>query len=152
MTNHLPARVLTALGAAVLTLTALSTAAAAGTAAHTAARTAADPASWRWGPLHSADGRATARGKVVVGQSGLAVTGTLDDDRGKDCSWVLIRYQSGSNGRWRTHGVYNCLPGTGSFRKNVGGALQIRVQVCRGDAARPVGRCSRWRTTYTQGG
>ncbi|MEU8323491.1 hypothetical protein AB0C33_34440 [Nonomuraea sp. NPDC048881] len=148
MTNHLPTRVLTALGAAVLTLTALSTAAA----ADTAADTAADPASWRWGALHSADGLATARGKVVAGQSGLAVTGTLDDDRGKGCSWLLIRYQSASNGRWRTHGVYNCLPGTGSFRKNVGGALQIRAQVCRGNGARPVGRCSRWRTIYTQGG
>ncbi|MEU1390486.1 MULTISPECIES: hypothetical protein [unclassified Nonomuraea] len=140
MTNHLPIRVLTSLGAAVLTLTALSTAAA------------ADPASWRWGALHSADGLATARGKVVAGQSGLAVTGTLDDDHGKGCSWVLIRYQSASNGRWRTHGVYNCVPGTGSFRKNVGGALQIRAQVCRGTSARPVGRCSRWRTIYTQGG
>ncbi|MFI9593956.1 hypothetical protein [Nonomuraea sp. NPDC052265] len=140
MTNHLPTRVLAALGAAVLTLTAMGTAAA------------ADPTSWRWGALHSTDGLATARGKVVAGQSGLAVTGHLDDDRGKGCSWVLIRYQSASNGRWRTHGVYNCMGSTGSFRKNVGGALQIRAQVCRGTSKRPVGRCSRWRTVYTQGG
>ncbi|GGS98464.1 hypothetical protein ACFFV7_20985 [Nonomuraea spiralis] len=140
MTNHRLTRVLAALGAAVLVLAAHSTAAA------------ADPASWRWGALHSTDGLASARGKVVAGQSGLAVTGYLDDDRGKGCSWVVLRYQSASNGRWRTFGIYNCVPGTGSFRKGVGGVLQIRAQVCRGTSKRPVGRCSRWRTIYTQGG
>ncbi|MEV0592897.1 hypothetical protein [Nonomuraea cavernae] len=113
---------------------------------------AADPTSWKWGGVHSTDGKATAWGRVVAGQSGLIVKGYLDDTHGKGCSWVLIRRQSGQNGRWRTHGVYNCVPGTGSFSKSVGGVLQIRVQVCRGNATRPVGECSRWKTIYTQGG
>ncbi|GAA3465768.1 hypothetical protein [Nonomuraea roseola] len=107
---------------------------------------------WKWGAVHSTDGWATAWGKVSVGQSGLVVSGNLDDSYGKGCSWALIRYQNAGNGRWRTHGVYNCVTGTGTFRKDVGGVLQIRVKVCRGTAKRPVGKCSRWKTVYTQGG
>ncbi|MEV4067422.1 hypothetical protein [Nonomuraea dietziae] len=113
----------------------------------------AEPATvWKWGALHSTDGWATAWGKVSVGQSGLVVSGNLDDSYGKGCSWALIRYQNARNGRWRTHGVYNCVTGTGTFRKDLGGVLQIRVKVCRGTAKRPVGKCSRWKTVYTQGG
>ncbi|NUP04189.1 MAG: hypothetical protein HOV96_08265 [Nonomuraea sp.] len=138
--NHLLTRVLVAAGAAGVVL------------ATQAGPAAADPTSWKWGAIHSTDGMATARGKVVVGQSGLVVTGHLDDSYGKGCSWVLVKYQSGSTGRWRTHGIYNCVTGTGSFRKSVGGALQIRAQVCRGTSQRPVDKCSRWRTIYTQGG
>ncbi|MFB4280361.1 MULTISPECIES: hypothetical protein [unclassified Nonomuraea] len=138
--NHRLTRVLAGLGAAGVVLTAQPAPASAG------------PTSWKWGALHSTDGMATARGKVVVGQSGLVVTGYLDDTYGKGCSWVLIKYQNASNGRRRTHGVYNCTAGTGSFRKSVGGVLQIWAQVCRGTSKRPVGRCSRWKTIYTQGG
>jgi hypothetical protein len=116
------------------------------------ASASADPDTWKWGAIHSTDGLATARGKVTVGQSGLVVYGKLDDSYGKGCSWALIRRQSAANGRWRTHGFYNCVPGTGSFRKDVGGVLQIRAQVCRGTSTRPTGKCSRWRTIYTQGG
>ncbi|MEV2267247.1 hypothetical protein [Nonomuraea africana] len=114
--------------------------------------TVGSPTVWKWGAVHSTDGWATAWGKVAVGQSGLVVSGKLDDSYGKGCSWTLIRYQNSLNGRWRTHGVYNCVTGTGTFRKDVGGVLQIRVRVCRGTAKRPVGKCSRWKTIYTQGG
>ncbi|MEU7002078.1 hypothetical protein [Nonomuraea sp. NPDC046570] len=114
---------------------------------------AADPTTtWKWGGIHSTDGWATAWGKVTVGQSGLVVHGKLDDSYGKGCSWALIRHQNARNGRWRTDGFYNCVTGTGTFRKDVGGPLQIKVQVCRGTAKRPVNKCSRWKTVYTQGG
>ncbi|MED7923997.1 hypothetical protein SMD20_07135 [Nonomuraea sp. LP-02] len=137
-----------------LLIRALTTAAVAAAVALTASAqpAAAAPTSWKWGAIRSTDGMATAWGKVVVGQSGLAVTGNLDDTYGKGCSWAVIKYQSARNGRWRTHGIYNCVPGTGTFRKNVGGVLQIRIQVCRGTATRPTGKCSRWRTVWTQGG
>ncbi|NRQ37660.1 hypothetical protein HII36_38400 [Nonomuraea sp. NN258] len=146
MPAHAPARtrVLTVLASAALALTAATTA--------TASATAADPTSWRWGAIHSTDGMATAWGKVAVGQSGLVVYGNLDDTYGKRCSWALIRYQSATNGRWRTHGIYNCQAGTGTFRKGVGAAMQIKIQVCRGTATRPINKCSRWKTVYTQGG
>ncbi|MCC5581964.1 hypothetical protein IMZ11_40820 [Microtetraspora sp. AC03309] len=140
MTNHLLIRVLAGLAGAAVTFTASATPAS------------ADPTSWKWGRIHSTDGMATAWGKVIVGQSGLIVSGNLDDTYGKGCSWALIRYQDSRNGRWRTRGVYNCATGTGSFRTGVGGVLQIRVQVCRGTSKRPVNKCSRWKTVYTQGG
>ncbi|MER5622106.1 hypothetical protein ABT061_13795 [Streptosporangium sp. NPDC002544] len=112
----------------------------------------AAPTVWKWGPLHSTDGLAAAWGKVAVGQSGLVVYGTLEDTRGSGCAWAQIRYLSARNGRWHTASYYNCVPGPGTFRKNVGGVLQIKARTCRGTSARPTGRCSRWKTVYTQGG
>ncbi|MFD8558796.1 hypothetical protein ACWDOR_25100 [Streptosporangium canum] len=112
----------------------------------------ADPSVWRWGPIYSGDGHAEARGKVAVGQSGFVVYGTLEDTRGSGCSWVHVRYLNARNGRWHTASYYNCVPGAGSFRKNVGGVLQIKAKACRGNSSRPTGWCSRWKTIYTQGG
>lgn len=112
----------------------------------------ADPSVWRWGPIHSTDGHAVAGGKVAAGQSGLVVYGTLEDTRGSGCSWVHLRSMSARDGRWRTASFYNCVPGTGRFRRNVGGVLQIKAKVCRGTSSRPTGWCSRWKTVYTQGG
>ncbi|GAB1822627.1 hypothetical protein [Herbidospora sp. RD11066] len=132
-------RILTAVAAAALTLTAA-------TPAHAA------PGVWKWGGIHSTDGWATAWGRITAGQSGYFVSGNLDDSRGKGCSWVLIKAMSPVNGKWKTHGIYNCVAGTGTFRKNVGGALQIRAQVCRGTSKKPVNKCSKWKTIWTQGG
>lgn len=112
----------------------------------------ADPTVWRWGKIQSTDGWATAWGKVSVGQSGFVVTGNLDDSYGKTCSWLLLKYMSSQNGRWRTHGIYNCQTGSGTFRKSVGGVLQIKAMACRGTSKRPLNKCSRWKTIYTQGG
>ncbi|NAS21900.1 hypothetical protein GT755_09410 [Herbidospora sp. NEAU-GS84] len=131
-------RILTAVAAAALTLTA--------TPAHAA------PTTWKWGGIHSTDGWATAWGKITVGQSGHRISGNLDDSRGRTCSWLLIKSMSATNGRWRTHGIYNCVAGTGTFTKNLGGVLQIRAQVCRGTAKKPVNKCSKWKTIWTQGG
>ncbi|MEU7894488.1 hypothetical protein AB0B45_16720 [Nonomuraea sp. NPDC049152] len=113
---------------------------------------AADPTVWKWGPVYSTDGHAEAKGAVAVGQSGFVVSGRLVDTRGAGCSWVQIKAMSSENGRWRTARFANCVPGSGSFRKGVGGVLQVRVRVCRGTATRETGRCSRWKTVYTQGG
>ncbi|MGW4473383.1 hypothetical protein ACWENQ_27295 [Nonomuraea sp. NPDC004354] len=113
---------------------------------------AADPTVWRWGPVRSTDGHAEAAGKVAAGQSGLVVSGMLADTRGAGCSWVQIKGMSSENGRWRTASAGACVPGTKGFRRDVGGVLHIRVRVCRGTATGPTGRCSRWRTVYTQGG
>ncbi|MFD1936290.1 MULTISPECIES: hypothetical protein [Nonomuraea] len=112
----------------------------------------ADPTVWKWGPVHSTDGHAEARGTVAVGQSGFVVSGRLVDTRGAGCSWVQIRAMSSENGRWRTARSANCVPGARAFRKDVGSALQVRVRVCRGTAAKATGRCSSWKTVYTQGG
>lgn len=118
----------------------------------TAAPAHADPVVWKWGKLHSADRLATAWGEVGVGQSGFYVRGKLRDARGKGCAWIVLKAQSSTNGKWRSYGFYNCKADTGSFRRDYGGVLQIRVQVCRGTSARPTGKCSRWKTVFTQGG
>ncbi|MFE3450505.1 hypothetical protein ACFXJ8_16380 [Nonomuraea sp. NPDC059194] len=117
-----------------------------------AAPAVADPTVWKWGPVHSTDGHAQARGAVAVGQSGFVVYGKLADTRGSGCSWVQIRAMSSENGRWRSARFANCVPGTAGFRKSIGGVLQIKLRVCRGSDTRATGRCSRWKTIYTQGG
>ncbi|SEL91334.1 hypothetical protein [Nonomuraea pusilla] len=132
-------RVLTGVSAAAVALAALAPPAAAAP-------------SWKWGRIVSADGMGAAWGKVTARGAGLVVSGYVDDTRGRGCTWLLIRYQDSGNGRWRTHGVYNCVPGAGSFSKRVGDPLQIKAQVCRGTARRPVDECSRWKTVFTQGG
>ncbi|MFG1948794.1 hypothetical protein [Nonomuraea sp. NPDC048826] len=117
-----------------------------------AAPAAADPTSWKWRTVYSADGKAGAWGKVSVGQSGFVVRGNVRDVPGKACSWAILRAQSATNGRWKAHGFYYCKPGIGTFRKNYGSVLQIKVQVCRGTAKQPTGSCSKQRTIFTQGG
>ncbi|WP_283136873.1 hypothetical protein [Rhizohabitans arisaemae] len=139
---HSGLRVLLALtGATVLALggaTAVSAAPAAAT-------------EWKWGPIRSADGLAKAKGKVFVGQNGYAISGTVTDTRGPGCAWLRVRYQSSTNGRWRTVSFYNCVPGSGTFRKELGGVLQVKAQTCRGNSDRSTGSCSRAKTVYTQG-
>ncbi|MFI6479161.1 hypothetical protein ACIBH1_14605 [Nonomuraea sp. NPDC050663] len=112
----------------------------------------ADPAVWKWRKLHSADAKASAWGEVAISQHGFVVYGNLADTRGKGCAWAVLKAQSATNGKWKSHGFYYCKPGVGTFRKDYGAVLQIRVQVCRGTATRPTGSCSRWKTIYTQGG
>jgi hypothetical protein len=113
---------------------------------------AAQPAIWKWRSIHSTDGMARAWGKVAIHQFGYLVTGNVEDTLGKGCAWVVLKSQSASNGRWKSYGFYNCVPGTGTFRKDYRNALQIKVQVCRGNSKRPTGECSRWKTIMTQGG
>nr|BFE83063.1 hypothetical protein GCM10020093_056640 [Planobispora longispora] len=60
-------RVLLGLTAAAALTLAGSTAASAETAASASAST------WKWGPIHSTDGHATAKGKVVVTQHSFQV-------------------------------------------------------------------------------
>ncbi|GIH78727.1 hypothetical protein [Planobispora longispora] len=139
-------RVLLGLTAAAALTLAGSTAASAETAASASAST------WKWGPIHSTDGHATAKGKVVVTQHSFQVRGSLSDTRGKGCSWVILRWQSSGNGKWSSAGYWNCTPGTGTFRKNVGLPLKIKAKVCRGNSSRPTGWCTSWKTIYTQGG
>jgi hypothetical protein len=112
----------------------------------------ATPAIWKWRSIHSTDGMARAWGKVSIHQFGYLVTGTLEDTLGKGCAWAVFKAQSASNGRWKTFGFYNCVPGNGTFRKDYRNVLQIKVQVCRGTSKRPVDECSRWKTIMTQGG
>ncbi|MGN9844435.1 hypothetical protein ACTMTI_40545 [Nonomuraea sp. H19] len=116
-----------------------------------AAPAAATPAIWKWRTVHSADGMASAWGKVAISQSGYVVYGNVEDTRGRGCAWAVLRAQSARNGSWKTHGYYNCTPGTGTFRKDYGGVLQIKVQVCRGDKKRPTGECSKWKSIFTTG-
>lgn len=112
----------------------------------------ATPAIWKWRSVHSTDGMARAWGKVSIHQFGYLVTGTVEDTLGKGCAWVVFKAQSASNGRWKSFGFYNCVPGNGTFRKDYRNVLQIKVQVCRGTSKRPTGECSRWKTIMTQGG
>lgn len=107
--------------------------------------------SWNWGSVYSSDAKARAWGKVTVGKSGFTVTGSVRDTPGKACSWVIVRGQSAKNGRWKNVGFYNCRTGVGTFRRNFGYVLQMKVQVCRGTAYRPTGKCSKQRTIFTQG-
>ncbi|MEV4838752.1 hypothetical protein AB0K05_29905 [Nonomuraea sp. NPDC049486] len=113
---------------------------------------AADRTSWKWGTVYSADAKASAWGKVTVGQSGFVVSGNVRDVPGKACSWVIVRAQSAKNGRWKTHGFYYCKPGVGTFRRSYGYVLQIKIQVCRGTAKQPTGSCSKAKSIFTQGG
>jgi hypothetical protein len=142
-------RLLTLLTAAILPLGVAVPAAATPVAAAPAAAT---PAIWKWRSVHSADGMARAWGKVAISQFGYVVYGNLEDTIGKGCAWAVLRAQSAGNGRWKTYGFYNCTPGTGTFRKNYGSVLQIKVQVCRGTSKRPTGECSKQKTIMTQGG
>ncbi|GIH92494.1 hypothetical protein ACFFMN_03940 [Planobispora siamensis] len=130
----------------------LTAAAALTVGGSTAASADAAATGWKWGPIHSTDGHATAKGKVVVTQSAFQIRGSLSDTRGKGCSWVLLRWQSSGNGKWSSAGYWNCTPGTGTFRKNVAHPLQIKAKVCRGNSSRPTGWCTSWKTIYTQGG
>ncbi|MBB2910871.1 hypothetical protein FHS43_002134 [Streptosporangium becharense] len=132
----------------------LSTAAAAALTLAGSAAASAESAStvWKWGSIHSSDHGARANGKVVAAQSGLEVRGTLYDNARSGCGWVLLHYQSSTNGKWRAANYWNCANGPGTFREKVGGVLQIKAKVCRGTSKRPTGRCSGWRTIYTQGG
>ncbi|GGK50611.1 hypothetical protein Ppa06_08970 [Planomonospora parontospora subsp. parontospora] len=118
----------------------------------TAASADAAASSWKWGPIHSTDGHATAKGRIVVTQSAFQIRGDLYDTRGKGCSWVQLRWLSGSTGRWGSAAYYNCTPGTGTFRKNIGYPLTVKAKVCRGTSGGPTGRCTSWRTVYRQGG
>ncbi|MEU6999727.1 hypothetical protein [Nonomuraea sp. NPDC046570] len=142
---------LTAAASLALATPATASASLAPTAA-TASAAGAIPSIWRWGPLYSTDGMAEAKGTVAVHQFGFLVDGKLEDTRGKGCAWVSIRSMSAKNGRWRTASYYNCVPGIGTFRKDVGDVLQIKIRTCRGNSTRPTGWCSRWKTVYTQGG
>ncbi|MFI7445296.1 hypothetical protein [Nonomuraea indica] len=117
-----------------------------------AAPAAATPAVWKWRAVHSADGMASAWGKVAISQFGHVVYGNLEDTRGKGCAWAVLRAQDANNGRWKTFGFYNCTPGVGTFRKDYGSVLQIKVQVCRGTSKAPTGDCSKQKTILTQGG
>ncbi|GAA3090348.1 hypothetical protein GCM10010485_30670 [Streptosporangium carneum] len=116
-----------------------------------AASAAALPSIWKWGPVYSTDGHAEARGKVALAQSGFVVYGSLEDTLGSGCSWAQVRALS-ARGKVSTASYYNCVPGKGTFRKDYGAVLTIKVRACRGTATRPTGRCSRWKTVYTQGG
>ncbi|NRQ38765.1 hypothetical protein HII36_44125 [Nonomuraea sp. NN258] len=117
-----------------------------------AAPASADPAMWKWRTVHSADGMASAWGKVAISQFGYVVYGNLEDTRGSGCAWAVLRAQDARNGRWKTHGYYYCKPGVGTFRKDYGSVLQIKVQVCRGNSKRPTGACSKSKTIFTTGG
>ncbi|GIN00594.1 hypothetical protein [Planomonospora venezuelensis] len=130
----------------------LTAAAALTVAGSTAASADSAAGSWKWGPIHSTDGHATAKGKVVVTQSAFQIRGSLYDTRGKGCSWVQLRWQSSTTGKWSSAAYWNCTPGTGTFRKNVSYPLQIKAKVCRGNSSRPTGWCTSWKTIYTQGG
>ncbi|MFC4060773.1 hypothetical protein ACFOWE_20930 [Planomonospora corallina] len=118
----------------------------------TAASAATATSGWKWGPIHSTDGHATARGKIVVTQSAFQIRGSLDDTRGRGCSWILLRWQKGSDGRRGSAAYYNCTPGTGTFRKNISYPLTVEAKVCRGTSKKPTDRCSSWKTIYRQGG
>ncbi|MEW9553667.1 hypothetical protein [Nonomuraea sp. NPDC050783] len=111
----------------------------------------ATPAVWKWGPAYSADGMAGSWGKVYLHQFGYQVRGNLEDTRGKGCAWAVLKAQDSRNGRWKTYGFYNCQPGVGTFKKDYRNVVQIRVQVCRGTAARPTGECSTWKPVLTMG-
>jgi hypothetical protein len=133
-------RLLAVLAAAALPLTVAATPAE------------AQPTIWKWKTVHSANGMASAWGKVAISQMGYVVYGNLEDTRGKGCAWAVLRAQSAKNGKWKTYGFYNCVPGKGTFRKDYGAVLQIKVQVCTGTSKRPTGWCSKWKTIMTQGG
>ncbi|MER7503370.1 hypothetical protein AB0L05_34270 [Nonomuraea pusilla] len=132
-------RLLALLTAAVLPLTA-------------AAPASAVPTIWNWRGGQSTDGKASAWGKVYIHQMGYLVEGNLKDTQGYGCSWVILKGQDTRSGRWKSHGFYNCIPGTGTFKKDYRNALNVKVQVCRGDADRPTGQCSAWKSIMRNGG
>ncbi|MCK2213427.1 hypothetical protein MF672_006415 [Actinomadura sp. ATCC 31491] len=111
----------------------------------------AQPAIWKWGPVHSADGMASSWGKAYLHQFGYLVRGSLEDTRGKGCAWAVLNAQDSRDGRWKSYGFYNCRPGVGTFKKDYRNVLRIRVQVCRGNATRPTGECSGWKWILKMG-
>lgn len=127
--------------------------AAATIAAPAVAATSANPETWSWGSIYSADRAGKAKGKVVLDRPGFVVSGKLYDFPGRSgCSWLTFRWtkESGGQGKKTFHTCSGTKPKTFSFP--TGYMLSIEGKVCRGTSKKITGKCSIWEGVWSQGG
>lgn len=136
---------------AVLGLAAPLAVPASAAAATVSAGTAATAGTWRWGPVKATDRQGWAQGTIVATGSGLRIKGVLYDAGGKACSWLGFRYLS-DKGKWKERAYRYCKTGGGSFSFHAGHFLIAKAKVCRGTVTRATGKCSSWKTIWSQGG
>jgi hypothetical protein len=146
--------ILRTLAAGAVALIASASFAAPASASTPASVTAsANPETWSWGPIYSADRAGKAKGKVVLDRPGFVVNGSLYDFPGrKGCSWLTFRWVKESGGKG--HKTYRNCSGTKplTFSLKTGYMLSIEGKVCRGTAKKATGRCSEWDGVWSQGG
>lgn len=127
--------------------------ASASIAAPAVAATSANPETWSWGAIYSADRAGKAKGTVVLDRPGFVVNGKLYDFPGrKGCTWVKFRWVKDKGGKGYTtyHNCSGTKPLTFSFP--TGYMLSIEGKVCRGTATKITGKCSTWDGVWAQGG
>ncbi|MFI6536313.1 hypothetical protein ACIBHY_27960 [Nonomuraea sp. NPDC050547] len=117
------------------------------------AMASANPETWSWGSIYSADRAGKAKGKVVLDRPGFTVSGKLYDFPGKKgCSWLKFRWTKESGGQGKK--TYRNCSGTKplAFSLSTGYMLSIEGKVCRGTATKITGKCSGWDGVWAQGG
>lgn len=112
---------------------------------------AASAGTWRWGPVKTTDRQGWAQGTIVATGSGLRIKGVLYDTGGRACSWLGFRYLS-AKGKWKERAYRYCKTGGGAFAFTGGHFLIAKAKVCRGTVTRATGKCSSWKTIWSQGG
>ncbi|MFI7703393.1 hypothetical protein [Nonomuraea sp. NPDC049480] len=117
------------------------------------AMASANPETWSWGSIYSADRAGKAKGKVVLDRPGFFVNGKLYDFPGrKGCSWLTFRWVKDKGGKgYKTY--RNCSGTTPlKFSFGTGYMLSIEGKMCRGTAKKITGKCSAWEGVWAQGG
>ncbi|MFI6597938.1 hypothetical protein ACIBHX_16895 [Nonomuraea sp. NPDC050536] len=135
-----------AIGAALLV-------ASASIAAPAMAAASANPETWHWGSIYSADKAGKAKGMIVLDRPGFQINGKLYDFPGHaGCSWLKFRWtkESGGKGYKTFHTCDETKPLKFSFP--TGYMLQIEGKLCRGTSKKITGRCSIWEGVWAQGG
>ncbi|MFI6499215.1 hypothetical protein [Nonomuraea typhae] len=119
----------------------------------TPAMATANPETWSWGSIYSADRAGKAKGKVVLDRPGFVVSGKLYDLPGtKGCSWLKFRWtkENGGHGAKTYKNCSGAKPLT--FSLKTGYMLSIEGKVCRGTSRAITGKCSSWDGVWAQGG
>ncbi|NUO97812.1 MAG: hypothetical protein HOV96_01835 [Nonomuraea sp.] len=117
------------------------------------AAASANPETWSWGSIYSADRAGKAKGKVLLDRPGFVVSGKLYDFPGRTgCSWLQFRWVKDGGGKG--HKTYRNCSGTKplAFSLKTGYMLSIEGKVCRGTARKITGKCSVWEGVWSQGG
>lgn len=115
--------------------------------------TTANPETWSWGSIYSADRAGKAKGKILLDRPGFVVSGRLYDFPGRSgCSWIKFRWvkEDGGKGARTYHNCSGTKPLTFSLKP--GYMLSIEGKVCRGTARKITGSCSIWEGVWAQGG
>jgi hypothetical protein len=117
------------------------------------AMASANPETWSWGSIYSADRAGKAKGKVVLDRPGFVVNGKLYDFPGrKGCSWLKFQWVKEKGGKG--YKTYRNCSGTKplKFSFGTGYMLSIEGKVCRGTSKKITGNCSDWDGVWAQGG